>query len=285
MRLANRPNEGRGERTVCIYLPDGSLGFGFERPHVSTNDVVAAAGFAVEVYEPFQELQVTFDDCIRVLGDSRDMTEPRAALSGALEVACRIGLCFTALASPHEQTFDADGRSFAPHHYEQLTVVRSTVTVNQRTILIDGHRLRDHSWGPRSWQAPWFCRWMHGCSNGFGFMVANFGEPDGTSRRGGFVFDDGEVHACDRVTITTVRDDDNYQRSITVLAHARQRCWRIHGEARASVPLRHRGSDGAPSTRIVESATRWRTDAGVRLHGMSEYLDQLRDGKPVGLHV
>ena len=26
-RLANRPNEGRGEMSCCIYLPDGRIGF------------------------------------------------------------------------------------------------------------------------------------------------------------------------------------------------------------------------------------------------------------------
>ncbi len=31
-RLANRPNEGRGEMSCCIYLPDGRIGFMFARP-------------------------------------------------------------------------------------------------------------------------------------------------------------------------------------------------------------------------------------------------------------
>ena len=36
---------------------------------------------------------------------------------------------------------------------------------------IDGYGLRDHSWGPRYWQAPWYYRWLtanHGPD--FGFM-------------------------------------------------------------------------------------------------------------------
>jgi hypothetical protein len=35
LRLANRPNEGRGERTVCLYMPDGTVAFGFDRPKLA----------------------------------------------------------------------------------------------------------------------------------------------------------------------------------------------------------------------------------------------------------
>ena len=32
MRMGNRPNEGYAELTVCLYLPDGRVGFMFKRP-------------------------------------------------------------------------------------------------------------------------------------------------------------------------------------------------------------------------------------------------------------
>jgi len=285
LRLANRPNEGRGERTVCLYLPDGTLGFGFDRPQVLTNESMAAGGLTVEVVEPLDELRVTFDGAVRIVSNPRAMADPKAALGAGREVQCRITLRYLATAPAHEQTFDADGKSFAPHHYEQLAAVTGDVCLGEDVIAVTGHGLRDHSWGPRSWQAPWFYRWMHGSTEGFGFMVAYFGEPDGTSRHGGFVFDRGTLHACDHVTITTIRDSDGYQQSIIVLARSGDLYWRLHGDAVASVPLRHRSTNGAPSTRIVESAMRWRTDDGVSLCGMAEYLDQLDDGQPVGLHV
>ena len=34
---------------------------------------------------------------------------------------------------------------------------------------VDGYGLRDHSWGPRFWQAPWWYRWL----------TVNFGEDGG----------------------------------------------------------------------------------------------------------
>ena len=33
-RLANRPNEGRGEMSCCVYLPDGRIGFMLDRKSV-----------------------------------------------------------------------------------------------------------------------------------------------------------------------------------------------------------------------------------------------------------
>ena len=41
-RLGNRVNEGYAEMSVCIYLPDGRVGFMFGRPHIDTNDAMDA---------------------------------------------------------------------------------------------------------------------------------------------------------------------------------------------------------------------------------------------------
>jgi len=285
VRLANRPNEGRGERTVCLYLPGGAVAFDFARPPVTTNDTMSAAGLTVEVVHPMEELRVTFDGAVRVLNDPRAMIEPKAALAAADERACHIALTFNGVSPAHEQTFDAAGESFAPNHYEQLAAASGLISLGDDTITVAGHGLRDHSWGPRSWQAPWFYRWLHGCTDEFGFMVAHFEDPDGTTRCGGFVVDKGQLHPGIDVEIVTERDDHGYQQSVTVTASAAGRRWHLRGHALSTVPLRHRGAGGRPSTRIVESAMRWHTDTGTPVYGMAEYLDQLRGGQPVGLHV
>lgn len=282
LRLANRPNEGIGERTVCLYLPDGRLGFGFERPRIVDNSTMAAAGLAIDVVEPLQRLRVAFDGPVHVLDDPRAMTDPASALASGSVVQCRAELEYVALAPVHEQTFDGVGESFAPNHYEQLAAVSGHVAVGELAWAVRGHGLRDHSWGPRSWQAPWFYRWVHASSESLGFMVAYFGDPDGTSRRGGFVFDNGRLYACHDAAITTVRDEADFQQSIHVIARAPGRSWRFTGDAMASVPLRHRSSDKSARTRIVEATVRWRSEDGRELHGMAEYLDQIRDGRPVG---
>jgi len=52
------------------------------------------------------------------------------------------------------------------------------------------------------------------------------------------------------------------------------------------IPLRNRRADADGNmlvTRISEGMTEWTLDDGRVGYGLSEYLDQIIDGKPVGL--
>ena len=51
-RLANRPNEGRGEMSCCVYLPDGRIGFMFARPEGRTNEAFSGGGMSFDIVEP-----------------------------------------------------------------------------------------------------------------------------------------------------------------------------------------------------------------------------------------
>jgi hypothetical protein len=292
LRLAKRPNEGRGERTVCLYLPDGSVAFGFARPRVDVDASFRGAGLAVEIVEPFEHLRVTFDGTVNLLPDPAALIDPKQALSSTAVTNCTVTLDLRAAAPPYAETFDGDGESFAPHHYEQLTTVRGALSLGDASIdgsiAINGFGLRDHSWGPRSWQAPYFYRWVHGSADGLGFMGAYFGDAGGSDRSGGFVWDGAHLHLCDDVEVTTQRDVESQLQSVTVALAAAQRRWVFRGDVDAVVPLRHRrrDDDGAlNATRIAEAATVWTAEDGTTLHGMSEYLDQVHDGLPVGLRV
>ncbi len=44
VRMGNRPNEGAAEMTICIYLPDGRVGFMFKRPEITNNNRMTPAG-------------------------------------------------------------------------------------------------------------------------------------------------------------------------------------------------------------------------------------------------
>jgi hypothetical protein len=285
LRLANRPNEGRGERTVCLYLPDSHVAFGFARPAFADNARMSAGGLTVDVLSPFERLGVAFDGPVNVLSDPAAMVDPKVALSTSPVVDCRVDLQFDAAAPPFAETFDGEEESFAPHHYEQLMRASGTVRVGEAAFDVAGYGLRDHSWGPRSWQAPWFYRWLHGSAADLGFMGAYFGSPDDADRRGGFVWDGTGLHVCDDVIVSTTRDATQQQRRINLELRSGDRSWSFRGEVDTSIPLRHRGQDGSSTTRIVESTTTWISDDGKRLHGMAEYLDQMSDGVPVGLRV
>jgi hypothetical protein len=288
LRLAKRPNEGHGERTVCLYLPDGSVAFGFARPGVDAEDSFRGAGLAVEIVEPFEHLRVTFDGTVNVLPDPAALIDPKRALSSSAVTNCTATLDLRAAAPPYAETFDGDGESFAPHHYEQLTTVTGVLSLGDASTDVNGFGLRDHSWGPRSWQAPYFYRWVHGSTDGLGFMGAYFGDAGGSDRSGGFVWDGAHLHLCDDIEVSTQRDVDSQPQSVTVALAAAQRRWVFRGEVDAVVPLRHRrrDDDGARNaTRIAEAATVWTAEDGTTLYGMSEYLDQVHDGLPVGLRV
>lgn len=285
LRLANRPNEGSGERTVCLYLPGGSLGFGYARPQFEDSTQFCAGGMSVECVEPFRCLRVSFEGTVNILDDPAAMASPKVALSSSPVADCSVMFNLTALAAAYAQTFDGDGEPFAPDHYEQLMRIAGTVRLGDRTYLIKGHGLRDHSWGPRSWQAPWFYRWIHGSSATLGFMGAYFGDQDGGQRTGGFVWDGEKVHRCVEVEVSTVRDDDHQPRVVTIELTGPGQRWTFTGETQTSVPLRHRSPDGAKTTRIAEASMTWTAADGRRLYGIAEYLDQIADGIPVGLRV
>ena len=288
LRLAKRPNEGRGERTVCLYLPDGSVAFGFARPNVEPDDSFRGAGLTVEVVEPFQHLRVAFEGTVNLLPDPAALRDPKAALASTARAGCTVTLDLWAAAPPYAETFNGDGESFAPNHYEQLTTVNGSLTLGDVSMDVNGFGLRDHSWGPRSWQAPYFYRWVHGSTSGLGFMGAYFGDADGADRSGGFVWDGTHLHVCDEVEVSTERDAESQPRSVTVALTAARRRWVFRGEVDAVVPLRHRRSDddsGLNATRIAEAATVWTAEDGTTLHGMSEYLDQVDEGQPAGLRV
>src|SRR5687767_13589477 len=61
-RLGNRANEGTGRMTVCPYLPAGPVALMFKRPEVHTNAALDAAGLKFHVVEPFEELQVGYEE-------------------------------------------------------------------------------------------------------------------------------------------------------------------------------------------------------------------------------
>ncbi|KAA9166017.1 hypothetical protein FPZ12_003440 [Amycolatopsis acidicola] len=288
VRLANRPNEGRGEMTVCLYLPDGEVAFSFGRPEVSSNDRFDAARLRFVVREPMRRHKVSYCGDVFLIHDPSALSDPRTAFRSSPQLPCALELDITATAPASAHTFETAGGAFAPNHYEQLLSARGRLRVGRRVVQISGHGLRDHSWGPRHWQAPWFYRWVHGAAEDFGFMGAWFGQRDGSALRGGFVWDGDTLSELDSLEIASERDDRDEQVAMTVVLRSAGREWKLDGTVLAKVPLRHRreAADGVvQTTRIVEGLTKWALPDGRVLHGMSEYLDQIVEGRPAGLGV
>ncbi|MER5538872.1 DUF7064 domain-containing protein [Streptomyces mirabilis] len=290
LRLAKRPNEGRGERTVCLHLPDGTVAFDFARPTSPPTRPSTPPGCGWRLVEPYERLDISYTGDVMMLDDPDLMTETKAAFATSPRAACSVRLTCRAAAPVYEHSFDGEGESFAPNHYKQLMSVTGTIRVGDTDFRVDGFGLRDHSWGPRSWQTPWYYRWLTGnCGADFGFMGAYFGSKDDDARHGGFVWDGGTLHPCEAVELeTSWTDSTGYHQGIRAVFRAGEREWPVTGRVLNRIPLRNRRRDAdgdVLGTRITEGLTRWETSDGRTGYGMSEYLDQMIDGRPVAQNV
>ena len=293
-RIGNRANEGYAEMTVCLYLPDGRVAFMFQRPKIDNNDAFDAGGLTIKVVEPFKEITLAYSGKVCVLTDPLDMVEPKRAFSENPRENCSVQLSILGLSpmfggepdTPHE----TPGEEFAKGHYEQLLQAVGTITVGEQTWDIQGFGLRDHSWGPRFWQAPWYYRWLTGnIGDNFGFMGSFVAKKDRVGSQGGFVWEGGDtLTIIDEVVVETGwAGEDLYHKTIsaTLKSSRAGKEWKISGEAFNLIPLRNRRTTPEGDellTRISEGMTEWTLEDGRRGFGLSEYLDQIIDGSPVG---
>lgn len=291
-RLGNRPNEGYAEMTTCIYLPDGRVAFMFDRPKISGNEAFDAGGMRFGVGEPFSRLRVDYEGKVIKLSDPSVLADPRKAFTDSPWDECAVSLDYRAVSPMYggepERDGGADGfgSGFARGHYEQHVGARGSIRVGDDEWEIDGYGLRDHSWGPRTWQAPWWYRWLTAnFGDDGGFVVSIIAGRDGSRVEGGMVLEDGEYRNFTSAQINTVWEGpEQYHRQIHVTASTADRTYEIEGEVLTLVPLRNRrkSPDGEEMlTRISEGMTRWHLD-GATGYGLSEYLDQIVDGAPVG---
>ena len=299
VRLGNRPNEGHAEMTVCIYLPDGRVAFMFKRPEITHNERFDAAGASFEVITPFEELRVAYEGKVVLLDEPLDMADPRQAFTDNPYDTAAVDLTYTGVSKPFggepEESHERPGEEFAKGHYEQLVRATGTIRVGEDTWTVDGFGLRDHSWGPRTWQAPWYYRWLTmNFGDGTGLMLSRIARADGPGTRGGFVWDGDALHLVRDVQISTDwNGDDQYHHTVRATFNTRaeddppiERT--VTGRVLNLIPLRNR-RDGRV-TRISEGMTEWTLnqalgsdpDATVG-YGLSEYLDQIVDGSPVGV--
>jgi len=291
-RLGNRANEGSGEMTLCLYLPDGRVAFMFRRPAVTDNDAFDAAGMRFEVVEPFVELRVAYEGSAVLLDDPLQMADPRQAFRSNPHTTCAVNLVYRGSSAMFggepDEPAERPGEEFARGHYEQLVTASGSVQVGDERWELHGHGLRDHSWGPRYWQAPWYYRWLTGnVGTDFGFMGSRIARRDGPGTRGGFVWDGDTLTLCHDFRIrSTWEGDARYHRSVEAELVAADRTWVVRGSVLRLIPLRNRRRDPDGNdlvTRISEGLTEWTLDDGRVGYGLSEYLDQIVDGAPVGL--
>jgi hypothetical protein len=279
LRVGNRPNERYAETTVCIFRADGSVLFNFKRPEIENNERFEAGGTCFHVEQPFEKLHIAYSGKACCLKDPLAMIDPRQAFQSnpfsSLEVDLAIEGVGPMYGGERRGKPTRQEMEFARGHYEQHHRATGRIEIDGQSVAFDGLGLRDHSWGPRSWQAPRYYRWLTGNFDAdFGFMASWIATPDGEVLKGGFVHRGHRVSRVKALELDTEWEGaERYHDRI----QARLECddgetLEIAGRVLSLIPLRNRR--GGQTTRISEGMTEWTYRDRVG-YGLSEYLDQM----------
>ncbi len=121
----------------------------------------------------------------------------------------------------------------------------------------------------------------------FAMMISIIGRDGGEPRRSGMVLRDGEYVLIRDARIESEWDENWYQTKLKAWAKTDEREYEVEGRVMSMIPLRNRRKDPDGKqlvTRITEGMTEYSCD-GKTGYGLSEYLDQIVDGKPIGTDV
>ena len=291
LRCGNRPNEGYAEMTTCFYLPDGRVVFMFKRPEISGNAGHDAGGLRFEVKEPFVEHRVTYRGHGCMLANPLEMAEPKAAFGSNPFVPIELDVRYLGLSPGYGGELrrregdtwvsvrsERDGQEFAKGHLEQHGKAIGTLIVDGQRFELDAPGLRDHSWGPRYWQAPKYYRWLTmSFGDDLGAVPALVVQRDGREIHGGYVYRKGrpnEAIVKTEVATEFVGEQQLHDRMQVRATTKSGEVIEITGKVLSMIPLRNRREGRV--TRIAEGMTEWRWGDRVG-YGLSEYLDHLAE--------
>jgi hypothetical protein len=293
MRLGNRVNEGRAELSVCLYLPGGRVACQFLRPEIAANDRFDAGGLSFAVEEPFARAAMDFEGEVLVLDDPSLISDPAAAFASAPRARGAVHWELTTVSPAHggEPTTPAAeaqtlyGPEFSRGHFNQHIATVGSIEVGDERWEIDGFGWRDHSWGPRYWQAIWAYRLFLGnFGRDRGLMLLRNLQEAGGSKRLGVLLVDGAYEEVLDLDVVTEWSDAEEPLGATISVRTAERQALIEARVITMVPLRNRRktSDGVVASRVAEGFTEFRWDGRVG-YGMSEYIERVEDGRPVGV--
>jgi hypothetical protein len=293
-RIGARPNADYAEMSACVYLPDGSAAFAFDRAEITENGLTAG-GITWGVVKPWRHNTVRFEGEAFVLADPWLLTNPKEAFTTSPKGRVEVDLqCFSAgLNAVMGQDQDQHHLIFLPgqadFHYQHMTHVVGSIKVGDSTYEVNGRGGKDHSWGPRNWHAKIYLRWLTCCiDDANGFMLTRAVGPT-KKTRSGFVLRDGEFRVVDDFEmVNTYAGDPYYElRRVDLTIRAGDLEWTATGTPRNWLPARHRqrNEKGEEALlRIVKQPAEWTMGDGRSASGHLEYHDLVEDGIPVGLH-
>ena len=280
VRLGNRANEGRAEMTVCIYLKDGRVLFAFKRAEISHNDAFDAGGLRFEVIEPSERLRTVYEGGVIELENPKALSDPGKAFKESPRRRISLDLehvaCGPMYGGPSKREAEKEAeKQFAKAHYEQHMHVTGRLDLGDEQVEIDGYGLRDHSWGPRYWQAIEGYEWLTmNFGPGLGAMVSCIRVAGEAPRHGGVMVEEGRL-----IKITSAEVEADYESNGLYHKSVRARIETedgnthvIEGEVQGFIPLRNRRE--GTTTHIGEGMTKW-TFGDHTGYGLSEFLRTL----------
>ena len=278
VRLGNRANEGRAEMTIALYRPDGTALFMFKRADIANNDAFDAGGLKFEVIEPAQKLRTVYRGSVLELADPRVLTDPRAAFTGSPTKKIVLDLVHDAVGPMYggsKSKAEADRpaeEQFGKAHYEQHMAVQGTLEIDGETIELSGYGLRDHSWGPRHWQAIASYEWLTmNFGPDLGLMVSVIRRDEENVRRGGVLIRGDQFEPLVWADVTAEYEPGTpfHQTVKAEVKTASGEELTIDGKVQGFIPLRNRRA--GMTTQIGEGMTQWKLGDRVG-YGLSEFL-------------
>ncbi|MFC0529985.1 DUF7064 domain-containing protein [Phytohabitans kaempferiae] len=294
LRVAVQPNQPAGQAGVLVFLPDGETLFSYERTTEVSADKLAVGGLSFEILEPHRRQRLSYDGPLASFADPRVLAAPGQAFREAAKRETRIRLDVTG----NGASFGTNGESpdniledsLAIGHYEQFILVEGDLTVDGRHLRVRGGGLRDHSWGPRDWAGPLSYRWITAAfDDGSAIMTLDVSRRDGVRTRRAAAVEGGACAQAELTDLSVEWTEDGFCRRAVCEVDTARGPVTLTGTARRPerfAPLRHRrrAEDGTELvTRIGYSAYEFVTSDGRRGLGVVEMLDQLVDGRPVGM--
>ena len=176
------------------------------------------------------------------------------------------------------------GRDFSFGHFNQHGRVRGEIRIGDEAFPIDGRGWRDHSWGPRYWQAIYYYRlFIANFSNGDAMMLLKISARSGHSRRVGVLLVSGEYEEITDLDVITDWSTKQDPQRVRIGVRTANRKAVISGEILTLAPLRNRRKAEGETlvSRIAEGFTRFEWD-GREGYGMTEYIERIEDGLLAG---
>jgi hypothetical protein len=291
-RMGFRPNDGWADALHAVYLPDGRVAFTYGRRTDLTPEVVSTLGPADPAVgnlllrrgKAFRRWDIVY------CGQAQVMEDPTVMLAATKDrpegwnqpMELEMDIAFEAVSSPHYAVGGVQG------HFEQTGRVSGSVRLGDQHWEVNGHGVRDKSWGPRTWQAPsgtaakaagpaaveqgCFLNWF---SMNFGDDLALGGAcgrtADGSFRGKGWIFRQGETLDLTEVTMTTEFDPENPLLHQTVQLQAidsRGASIQVDGTVMTICPTKIPRRDGL--TFVNEGLARFHTEGRVG-YGIAEH--------------